>query len=180
MRQINICSCFILSAFLWNSSIYDFSVTSIEGINKSLLTFEGKKIMVITLPTEINSANEAMLHSLDSLGDGNETSLKIIAVPSYEDGYTDARKEELKQWYRSFLDSSIVVTEGLHTRKTSGSQQAPLFHWLTDVSENEHFDIDVVGPWSKFMVRSNGELFGVLGDRTSIGGSTINHMLLTQ
>jgi hypothetical protein len=68
----------------------------------------------------------------------------------------------------------------MYTRSSSGVQQDPLFYWLTHVSQNEHFNIDVSGPSTKFMIRSSGELFGVLGTRSRIGGSVINRMIQTQ
>ena len=169
----------IYIALAW-TSIYSFTVVTIEGEIKSLSSYQGKKLMIITLPTVINGFNESLLFSLDSLGDANESILNIIAVPSYEDGFTLAQKEELRQWYRSFLDTGIVITDGMYTRKTSGSQQHALFHWLTHSLDNQQFDIDVAGPQTKFMVRSNGELFGVIGVHTKLGNPRIHAMLQTQ
>lgn len=89
-------------------------------------------------------------------------------------------KDSLKQWYRSILSMDVIVTEGMYTRKTSGSQQHPLFKWLTDKSKNNHFDNDVTGPRDKFIVWSDGELTGVLGAQIRIGGSTLNSLLQEQ
>lgn len=176
-KLILIISCFFLMSGVYVESIYIHSVTTIEGVNKPLTSYQGKKLLITTLPIQQNSSSDSLLHSLDSLRAAYNGSLIIIAVPSYEDGYTPAIKESLKQWYRSILSMDIIVTDGLYTRKTSGSQQHPLFKWLTDKSKNDHFDRDVTGPKDKFIVWTNGELIGVLGAQTRIGTATVNDLL---
>jgi glutathione peroxidase len=158
-------------------SIYSHSVISIEGVNKPLSAYQGKKLLIVTLPIQQNNSNDSLLHSLDSIRAVYAGSLVIIGVPAYEDGYTLSMKESLKQWYRSILSMDIIVTEGLYTRKTSGNQQHPLFKWFTDKNRNDHFDKDVTGPKNKFIVWTTGELLGVLGAQTKIGSSTINDLL---
>lgn len=158
-------------------SIYSHSVISIEGVNKPLSAYQGKKILIVTLPIQQNASNDSLLHSLDSLQVSYADSIVIIGVPSYEDGYTSTIKTSLTQWYRSILNQAIVITEGLYTRKTSGSQQHPLFKWLTDRNKNGHFDKDVEGTRDKFFVWKDGELTGVLGAQTRIGSSTIRDLL---
>ena len=134
----------------------------------------------MTLPIVQNSANDSVLHSLDSLRATYSGSLIIIGVPSYEDGYTPAIKNTLTTWYRSILNMEVVVTDGLYTRKTSGSQQDPLFKWLTNKDKNGHFDQDISGQKNKFFIWTDGELTGVLGTQTRLGGVTMNDLLLGQ
>lgn len=176
-KLILIICCFFLISWGYVESIYTHSVTTIEGVNKPLTAYQGKKLLIVTLPLQQNISNDSLLHSLDSIRAVYAGSLAIIGVPSYEDGYTASMKESLKQWYRSILSMDIIVTEGLYTRKTSGSQQHPLFKWLTNKAKNDHFDRDVSGPKNKFIVWTNGELIGVLGPQTRIGGSTVNGLL---
>lgn len=171
-----ICSFFLMST-VCVESIYTHSVTTIEGVNKPLNAYQGKKLMIVTLPIQQNSSNDSLLHSLDSIRVAHAGSLIIIAVPAYEDGYTASIKESLKQWYRSKLSMDIIVTEGIYTRKTSGNQQHPLFKWLTNKTKNDHFDKDVSGPRNKFIVWINGELIGVLESQTKIGSNTVNELL---
>ena len=181
MSKLSLLSCCLVLAFAgWVESIYSFSITSIEGNNKPLSAYQNKKILIITLPTQQTVSNDSLLRSLDSLRNANSSSLVIIGVPSYEDGYTANLKNQLKQWYRTILGTGIIITEGLRTRKTSGPQQHALFKWLTDKDRNGHFDQDVAGPRYKFLVRANGELFGVLGPQNKIGGAAMIRMLQTQ
>jgi len=176
-KFILIISCFFLASSFNTESIYTHSVTSIEGTNKPLSAYQGKKLLIVTLPLQQNNFSDSILHSLDSLNTAYNGSLVIIGVPAYEDGYTISMKEDLKQWYRSILSMDIIVTEGLYTRKASTSLQHPLFKWLTQKSKNDHFETDVYAQGDKFIVWTNGELIGVLGARTKIGSSTVNELL---
>lgn len=171
---------FVIAVNTLSQSVYTYTVKSIEGSTMPLNAYTGKKILVITLPTQQNSSNDSLLHSLDSIRATYTGLLQIIAVPSYEDGYTPALKNQLMQWYRSILGMGIIVTEGERTRKTSGSQQHPLFVWLTDKDKNGFFEQDVAGPRHKFIVWTNGELTSVLGAPIRIGGAAMNNLLQGQ
>lgn len=176
-KFVLIIGCFFLTSAVCMESVYTHAVTSIEGVNKPLNVYQGKKMLIVTLPIQQNSSSDSLLHSLDSINTVYAGSLLIIAAPAYEDGYTVPMKDSLKQWYRSILNLDIIVTEGLFTRKTSGSQQHPLFKWLTDKNLNDHFDRDISGPGDKFIIWTTGELIGVIGSQTRIGTSTVNELL---
>jgi glutathione peroxidase len=179
-KFITITAIFLLSSIAKAQSVYTCSVTSIEGVNNPLNAYTGKKLLVITLPTQQNASSDSLLRSLDSIRAAHTSTVQIIAVPAYEDGYTPAIKNQLKQWYRSILGVGIIVTEGMYTRKTSGSQQHVLFKWLTDKDKNGFFNQDVAGPRYKFIVWGNGELTAALVAQTRIGGTTMNNLLQGQ
>ena len=173
-------SCVLIAYVSKAQSIYTYSVNSIEGVNKPLSAYTGKKILVITLPTQQNAGNDSVLHSLDSIGIVYPGQLQIVGVPAYEDGYTPALKSSLTQWYRSILSTAVVVTDGMYTRKTSGSQQHPLFQWLTDKNKNSSFDQDVTGITNKFFIWTDGSLTSVLGAPVRLGGAVMNDLLQSQ
>ena len=162
------------------NSIYDYSVPKIEGGSQPLAAYQGKKILIITLPLQHSAAADTMLFCLDTLAAAHNPQLVVIAVPSYEDGFAPAQKEQLRQWYRSKLGNYIVITDGLYTRKTSGSQQHLLFKWLTTDSLNEVFDIDVEGPVHKFFVNGNGKLYGVLRPQIRVSSKALYRILQAQ
>jgi len=168
------------TAFLLNGNIHNFTIPKIEGGNQQLSGFQNKKIMVITLPLVQNYEADSFLFALDTLASAHTSTLKVIAVPSFEDGYTAAQQYQLKQWYRSKLGSYIVISKGLHTRKTSGAQQHPLFKWLTRVNQNEVFDIDVEGPGTKFFAGEDGNLYAVLRPHSKISGMSVQRVINMQ
>ena len=158
-------------------SVYTYSVTDIEGNNRPLSNHSGRKILVVTLSVVQNERNEKIILQLDSLAVTHRDSLTIIAIPSYEDGYTAGEKNRLKEWYRKKLSNAIILTEGMYTRKTSGDQQHPLFAWLTDKDKNGHFNKDVTGPENKFMIWPDGKLAAVLSAGTDLDSRTMNNLL---
>lgn len=163
-----------------SGTVYDFSVPKIEGGTQQLSAYTGKKILVITLPVVQNASADSMLYSLDTLATAHSSTLQVVAVPSYEDGFTPAQKSQLEQWYRNKLGTGIIVTDGLYTRKTSGTQQHPLFKWLTDDTQNDMFNIDVEGPGHTFFTKSNGQLYGELVPQLKIWGSAVQKTLNMQ
>jgi glutathione peroxidase-family protein len=171
---------FLVSAVLLTSSIYDYSFPKIEGGTQSMTTFQGKRILIVTLPIQQNASADSILYSLDTLAAAHTNNLSVIAVPSYEDGYTVAQQSQLMSWYRSKLGNYITISTGLYTRKTSGTQQHGLFKWLTTDTMNDAFNMDVTGPGYKFFVNSTGALFGVLTPQTKIGGASVQRTLQIQ
>ncbi len=181
MRLFSIaCFSLIAAAFFMPGGIHNYSVTPIEGGNQSLADYEGKKILVITLPVQQSAAADSLLYCLDTLATAHISTLGVIAIPSREEGYTDEMKTELLSWYRSKLGNHILITEGMYTRKTSGAGQHPLFQWLTHHSQNGTFDIDETGPGAKFFANGQGKLFSVLGPQSRMYGRSVQRTLAMQ
>lgn len=162
---------------LFNPGVYNYSVPAPEGGTQPLSAYQGKKILIITLPLVQTTAADSMLYELDTLGSAHINNLKIIAVPSIEDGYTAAQQAQLQQWYRSKLGNHILITSGVYTRKASGTQQHPLFKWLSTDAQNGMFDIDAAGPGYKYFTDEQGELYGVLRPQSRAGGATVQRTL---
>lgn len=163
-----ICSLFVIFSFKANDGIYNYSVQTIRGESKSLSEFRGRKLLVITLPIERSSNSDSFLISLDSLANLNSVNLKVIAVPSIEDGFTFQNRDSLLAWYESRLSGNIIISDGLRTHRQSGSDQSPLFRWLSSIGENQIFDTNPDSPCYKFFVNSTGDLYGVLNPTTNI------------
>lgn len=172
-----IISCSFLLSMTCTESIYTHSIVTIEGQMKPMTELQGKKILVITLPIQQNASSDSLLNALEALQVAHAGSLIVIGVPSYEDGYTVSVKNQLKDWYRSKLNNTIIISDGLYTRKTSGGQQDPLFRWLTDKTKNGSLDKDVSGERNKFFVWTDGQLLAALGPEVTLGGPTMNSLI---
>lgn len=169
--------CLATSLVAHSIGIHDYSVPLIEGGNQPLSVYQGKRLLVITLPIEQAPAADSLLYSLDTLAAAHQLTHKVIAVPSFEDGFSPVQKQALTEWYRSKLGNYITITDGLYTRKSSGSQQHGLFQWLTHVTHNEIFDVEVGGVGHQFYVMPDGKLYGVLQAQFSVGSRTANKVL---
>lgn len=167
----------LMTIALSTNVIYDYSVPKMEGGSYSLSSCQGKKVLVINLPLQQNTTTDSLLYSLDTLAQAHQAQFKVVAVPAREDGYSPAQKDQLLQWYRSKLGEYIILTDGLYTRKSSGTQQHPLFQWLTKVSSNGVFDIDVQGPGFKFFANAQGKLYAVLRPQSRISGISVQKII---
>ncbi|MCP9750043.1 hypothetical protein [Ferruginibacter sp. HRS2-29] len=158
-------------------SIYDYTIPTIEGNTVALSSMQGKKMLFVTLPITEDDASDSMLSSLDSIATLHSDSLAVIASPSYEDGYTTAQKDSLRNRLRIKLSNAVIITDGIYTRKTSGTAQQDFYQWLTQVSKNTVLDIDVDGPGYKYFVNKDGELYGVLRSQTRITSSLVDKLI---
>ena len=132
--------------------------------------------MVVTLPIIQSASADSTLYSLDTIA-ANHPNLRVIAIPAIEDGFSASNQAALKIWYESKLAHGIIITSGLYTRKTSGTQQHGVMQWLTMVSKNEVFNIDVLGPGYKFVVSEAGNLSAALLPQTKMWSRTISRAI---
>ena len=169
-----------LGIVILNANVYSFSVSTIEGQSQNLSSFTGKRVLIVTLPLTQSSSADSMLYSIDSLANVHQSELKVIGVPAFEDGFLVENRETLRTWYRSFMDTSVVIADGLKVRKTSGSLQHPLFNWLTNESQNEHFNLDAAAPYYKYFTNTEGKLVAVLKSQTKLSSASVSRALLAQ
>lgn len=170
----------LVSIFIYNDSVYEYSLEGMAGGTKQLSEYSGRNILIVTLPSIISEANQAQLQKLDSLYRSKASELSVIAVPSFEDGFSSQNKSDLAAWYRSLLDSNIFLSDGVYVRKTSTNEQHPLFQWLTQVEKNGNFNLDVQKPFDKFIINKHGELVAVLGSYISFSSVSLNRVLAVQ
>jgi glutathione peroxidase-family protein len=146
----------------FQSSLYDLNVQSISGSTVYMNSFRGSKIAVVIFNPA--ATNTSFLRSIDSLTRIN-TELKIIAVPAKEFGATTT--SSLVTLSQSF-SSSVMMIRPCYVKKNAGANQEPLVKWLTSLSENGHFDNDVIGAGQVFLVNRSGVLYGVIGGGTDL------------
>ena len=79
----------------------------------------------------------------------------VFGILSKEDGYTDSQKKALLKIYTG---KNIILSEGMYTKKSSGSNQSPIMQWLTHRNKNFRSDADAAGPGQAFFVAEPGNL----------------------
>lgn len=164
-------SLFISSALSF-SDIYSIHITTIDGQDKAMQDFQGKRILITVIPVTKTKSDSAFLRNIDSTSRNYSAELSVIAVPSVEDGYVAGNQADLATYYRGILGSQVTITTGMYTRKQSAKQDQ-LFAWLTHSGQNTHFDMDVSGAGQKFFVNAQGELYGV-----AVPGGTLSAKLM--
>lgn len=159
-----------------SQSIYDVGLTNIDGGSISLNSYQGKKILFIIAP--LSSSDSNRLRELKIFHGRYGDSVKIVGIMSIEDGYSSANNAAIKSLYDSSgININIALTSGMYTKKSAGSNQAPLMHWLTEKDVNHKYDTDAKGVWDKYFVNTVGKLYGVSGPGTSLLGASVGWIL---
>ena len=147
-----------LITMLQQENIYDFEVQPISGGSAvSLSTFSGKRV-IITIISPLNP-DTTTLAFLDSLQQ-SDTELQIIAVPAADLG--DLGNDQDIAVLTNARSTGFIITKSAMVSKSTGTDQMPLFKWLTNVSQNRHFDIDATAQGQYFIVSKAGTLYSVL------------------
>ena len=161
MRILVLKICLLLGGIAWYSSIYTIHITTIDGQDRSMEDFRGKKILIVVIPVTKTANDSAFLRTIDTVSKNYAQQISVIGVPSLEDGYDTTDLSGLQTYYHSVLGNQVTLTKGMYTRKMAGGKQDELFSWLTHKEKNIHFDDDVKGAGQKFFVSEQGELYGV-------------------
>jgi glutathione peroxidase-family protein len=151
------------------SSFYDIKFETLDGTIIRTSSYQGKKVVIGIVSG--NAAGLSLVKCLDSVQKAN-SAIQAIAIPTGDfDGSIKA--QDLKELKKNI---SIVVTQPLKVKKGNGSLQHPLFVWLTDEKENQHFNKDVAGEGQVFLVSAKGTLYSVLPTETprAVIGKVIN------
>jgi glutathione peroxidase-family protein len=148
-----------ISMFLFKqsgSSIYEISIETIESNTISLSAFAGKKLLIV----EFNAAHPdtAQLVYLDQLQKKGDP-IKVIAVPAIDFGGTVDQRGLVR--LKIILGPDFIMTKPSRTNKKD-IDQSRLLRWLTNASENSHFNMDVEGEGQVFIVSEKGTLYSVI------------------
>ena len=172
-----ICLLFVFSG--WGQSVYQYSIKTIEGTIVPIASYQGKKILIITLPMSVESTAITMLRSLDSLSASYTGTLQVIGFPASEDGYPQNNIDSLYTWYRSILGPLVVISKVVYSHKKSGIQQDALFKWLTNKNLNGHFNSDVSGIFNEFILWTDGQLIAAMKPGLVVNMAAVKEILDT-
>jgi glutathione peroxidase len=137
------------------SSIYDFTLDSISGQPVSLAQYKGKVVMLVNVASKCGytpqyKGLEALYKKYESKG------LVILGFPannfmSQEPG-TNAE-------IQAFCSRTYNVTFPMFSKiSVKGSDQAPLYQYLTDKKANPATGGDIGWNFTKFVVDRNGKI----------------------
>jgi glutathione peroxidase-family protein len=149
----------------------ELSFKKIDGTVVTTAQFTGKKIMFIVIP--INQ-QDSVFQQLNVFKGRYKDSVRIIGIPSFEDGFTVSMTASISAMYSAM---GITLAEGMYTRKSSAGQQSPLMQWFTNKDKNQRFNDDVTGVGHKFFVNESGRLYAVISPRASLQFPIIDRVI---
>lgn len=144
-------------------SIYDFTVTDIAGQSVPLSKYKGKVMLIVNVASRCGFTPQYA--SLQSLFEKyKDQGLAILGFPAnnflrQEPG----SNEEIK----TFCQVNYGVTFDMFSKiSVKGSDQAPLYKFLTSKETNPNFAGDVKWNFQKYLIDREGNILGSFSPRT--------------
>lgn len=146
------------------TSFYDFTVKTIDGKDFPLSQLKGKKVLVVNVASKCG--NTPQYEQLEQLYETyKKDNFVIIGFPANNFmGQEPGTNEEIK----AFCETTYHVTFPMMAKiSVKGKDIAPVYKWLTEMSENGVMDAPVQWNFQKFMINEKGELIGMVAPKTS-------------
>jgi len=135
-------------------SIYDFTISSIDGQPVSLSGYKGKVVLLVNVASKCGftpqySALEAVYEKYKDRG------LVIVGVPANNFMQQEpGTNEEIKTFCTRKYNVSFPMMSKVSVK---GDDETPLYHFLTDASTDPQFSGDIKWNFTKFLFDRNGK-----------------------
>lgn len=145
-------------------SFYDFKVNDINGNEFDLKNLKGKKVMVVNVASECGFTPQyADLENLYK--NYKENNFVIIGFPCNDfGGQEPAEEKEIKEFCMKNYGTTFPLMSKVEIKTEN---PAPIYQWLTKVSENGVSDAEVKWNFNKFLIDENGKWVKYLPSRIS-------------
>ena len=135
-------------------SIYDISINNIEGNEISLSDYKGKYILFVNVAS--NCGFTRQYKDLQQLYDENIDKLVVVGVPCNQFGAQEpGNEDQISIFCSEKYNVSFPMTEKTYVR---GSNQHPLYEWLTSKELNGRKNSSVKWNFQKYLVDKEGNL----------------------
>lgn len=145
----------MMSTVFAQKSFYDFKVKDIEGNDFDLASLKGKKVLVVNTASKCGLTPQyKQLQSLYEQFGGEK--FVIIGFPANNFMKQEPGKnEEIAE----FCEKNYGVTFPMMGKiSVKGDDMHPLYHWLTEKSNNGILDSEVGWNFQKYLIDEKGQL----------------------
>jgi len=145
-------------------TLHDFIVKDINGDEFDLSTLKGKKVLVVNVASKCGLTPQ--YKDLQALYEKyNQRDFVIIGFPANNFmGQEPGTNEEILEFCTLKYDVTFPMMGKISVK---GKDQAPLYKWLTNKSENGKIDQKVTWNFQKFMIDENGHVVDVVMPKES-------------
>lgn len=137
------------------SSIYDFSMKTIEGAPKSLADYRGKALLIVNVASQCGLTPQ--YRGLEELHEAyGARGLSVLGFPANEFGAQEpGTNEEIQQ----FCSTRYSVKFDMFAKvKVKGAGIDPLFEYLTNERTNPGLSGEIKWNFNKFLVGKDGKV----------------------
>lgn len=135
------------------TSIHEFSFTTLDGQQKSFADFKGKKILIVNTASECGFTPQ--YEALQALHEKYADKVAIIGFPANNYGHQEpGSNAEIA----GFCQKNYGVTFTMASKvSVDGDDIDPIFKWLTE-QKNDYFTGPIKWNFEKFILDENGAL----------------------
>ncbi len=135
-------------------SIYDIAINGLDGKPISLKAFKGKKILFVNVASECGFTNQ--YKELQALSDAYADKLVVIGSPCNQFGNQEpGNSSQIQEFCELNFGVTFLLTEKIAVK---GSNQHPLYQWLTSKELNGKKNSSVKWNFQKYLVDDKGNL----------------------
>ena len=134
-------------------SVHEFTITSIDGVEKSLSDFKGKKMLFVNTASQCGFTPQYM--ELQSVHEKYGEDLVIIGFPANNfGGQEPGSNDQIKSFCQKNYGVTFLLSEKVSVK---GNDICPLFKWLNQ-QENQSFVGDIMWNFEKYLIDESGKL----------------------
>jgi glutathione peroxidase len=157
-----------------NESIYTIKIMQLdEKTALDLSQYKGKKILFVNTASECGFTPQ--YEDLQKLQDKYPEKLVVIGSPCNQfGGQEPGNSDQIATFCKKNFGVTFMLTQKLDVK---GTNQHPLFQWLTSKSKNGVLDSEVKWNFNKFLVDENGKLVAYFASTTGPMSSDITKLI---
>ncbi len=157
-----------------NESIYNIKIMQLdEKTALDLSQYKGKKILFVNTASECGFTPQ--YEDLQKLQDKYPEKLVVIGSPCNQfGGQEPGNSDQIATFCKKNFGVTFMLTQKLDVK---GTNQHPLFQWLTSKSKNGVLDSEVKWNFNKFLVDENGKLVAYFASTTGPMSSDITKLI---
>ena len=142
------------STIITTGSIHDFKVEALDGSTIDFSKYKGKKILVVNTASKCGYTKQ--YDGLEKLYEQYKDKLVIVGFPANNfGGQEPGTNIEIKE----FCKKNFGVTFPMAAKvSVKGDDQAAIFKWLCNKTENGVLDAEIKWNFGKFLLDENGNL----------------------
>ena len=183
IKTINIIIILIISIFNSDYSsninknttmpIYDITINDIEGNTIKLSDYKGKYVLFVNVAS--NCGFTRQYRELQKLYNDNDKKLVVVGVPCNQfGGQEPGNEEKISIFCSEKYNVTFPMTEKVSVR---GSNQHPLYKWLTSKELNGRKNSSVKWNFQKYLIDKDGKLIDYWYSLTSPTSSKITNYI---
>ena len=155
-------------------NLYDIQINSLQGKPINFGDFKGKYILFVNVASKCGFTPQ--YKDLEKLYQEYKDHLIVIGVPCNQFGHQEpGSSDEIQEFCQVNYGVSFLITEKVNVK---GSNQHPLYVWLTNKENNGKKSSTVRWNFQKYLVDSEGNLIDFYYSITKTTSSKITKHIL--